>query len=183
MPGETATSLLFKLIAVGALVLLNGFFVAAELAIVKIRDTQLDTLVLKGHRRAKIARQLIGNLDAAISATQLGITLASLGLGVLVEPVFNALLAPIYSWWKVESETVQHTIAILVGFLTNTFLLIVVGELAPKALAIRKTVPVAIWTAQPLVWFRGLTFPFVWFLNRSAQWLLRRIGIEPVQEF
>ncbi len=173
MPGETVSSILLKLLAVGALVLLNGFFVAAELAMVKIRDTQLDTLVLKGHRRAKIARQLIGNLDAAISATQLGITLASLGLGVLVEPVFNALLAPIYSWWKVESETVRHTVAILVGFFTNTFLLIVVGELAPKAVAIRKTVSVALWTAPPLVWFGRVAYPFIWLLNHSAQWRRR----------
>src|SRR3989442_9252655 len=106
MSGDSAMSVVLKLLAVGALVSLNGFFVAAELALVKIRDTQLDTLVLKGHRRAKIARELTRNLDAAISATQLGITLASLGLGVLVEPVFNALLAPIYSGLKVESETV-----------------------------------------------------------------------------
>ena len=182
MPGETVTSLLLKLLAVGALVLLNGFFVAAELAVVKIRDTQLDTLVLKGHRRAKIARQLIRNLDSAISATQLGITLASLGLGVLVEPVFNALLAPIYSGLKVESETVRHTASILVGFFTNTYLLIVVGELAPKALAIRKTLPVALWTAQPLVWFGRITYPFIWLLNRSAQWLLRQLGVEAALE-
>src|SRR6266550_1977588 len=179
---ESVESILVKLIAVGTLVVLNGFFVAAELALVKIRDTQLDTLVLKGNRRAKIARQLIGNLDAAISATQLGITLASLGLGVLVEPVFNALLAPIYSGLKVESETVRHTVAILVGFITNTFLLIVVGELAPKAIAIRKTLPVALWTAQPLVWFGRLTYPFIWLLNRSAQWLLGRLGVETAHE-
>src|SRR2546430_12519070 len=182
MPGETVSSILLKLLAVGALVLLNGFFVAAELAIVKIRDTQLDTLVLKGHRRAKIARQLIGNLDAAISATQLGITLASLGLGVLVEPVFNALLAPIFSGLKVESETARHTVAILVGFITNTFLLIVVGELAPKAIAIRKTLPVALWTAQPLVWFGRVAYPFIWLLNHSAQWLLGQLGVETARE-
>src|SRR5947207_1240562 len=182
MPGETVSSILLKLLAVGALVLLNGFFVAAELAVVKIRETQLATLVLKGHRRAKIARHLIRNLDAAISATQLGITLASLGLGVLVEPVFNALLAPIYSVLKVESETVRHTTAILVGFLTNTYLLIVVGELAPKALAIRKTLPVALWTAQPLVWFGRITYPFIWLLNHSAQWLLGQLGVEAAHE-
>jgi len=163
-------------------VLLNGFFVAAELALVKIRDTQLDMLVLKGHRRAKIARQLVRNLDAAISATQLGITLASLGLGVLVEPVFQALLAPIYSWLNVGSETVRHTVAILVGFLTNTYLLIVAGELAPKAIAIRKTLSVALWTAQPLVWFGRITYPFIWLLNHSAQWLLGRLGVETALE-
>ncbi len=182
MPDETVTSILLKLLAVGALVLLNGFFVAAELAAVKIRDTQLDTLVLKGHRRAKIARQLIRNLDSAISATQLGITLASLGLGVLVEPVFHALLAPIFSGLKVESETVRHTVAILVGFFTNTYLLIVVGELAPKALAIRKTLSVALWTAQPLVWFGRITYPFIWLLNHSAQWLLGQLGVEATLE-
>src|SRR5437879_11520036 len=142
MPADTATSILCKLFAVAALVSLNGFFVAAELALVKVRDTQLDTLVFKGHRRAKIARQLVRNLDAAISATQLGITLASLGLGVLVEPVFAALLAPIFSSLQIESSAVQHTVAILVGFITNSFLLMVVGELAPKAIALRKTVPV-----------------------------------------
>jgi len=171
-------SILFKLMAVAALVLLNGFFVAAELAMVKIRDTQLDALVLKGHRRAKIARRLIQNLDTAISATQLGITLASLGLGVLVEPVFAALLNPIYGWFKIGSETVRHTVSILIGFFTNTFLLIVVGELAPKALAIRKTLAVALWTAQPLVWFGRLAYPFIWLLNHSAQWLLGQFGIE-----
>lgn len=176
-PAETTGSLPLKFLAVAALVLLNGFFVAAELALVKVRDTQLDTLVVKGHRRARIARQLIRNLDAAISATQLGITLASLGLGVLVEPVFHALLAPIYSWLRVESETVRHTLSILVGFLTNTFLLIVVGELAPKAIAIRKTVPVALWTAQPLVWFARITHPFIWLLHHSAQWLIGRLGV------
>src|SRR5436190_13550834 len=182
MPGETVTSLLLKLLAVGALVLLNGFFVAAELAVVKIRDTQLDMLVLKGHRRARVARQLTRNLDAAISSIQLGITLAGLGLGVLVEPVFITLLAPVFSWLKVESETVRHTASILVGFFTNTYLLIVVGELAPKALAIRKTLPVALWTAQPLVWFGRLTYPFIWLLNRSAQWLLGRLGVEAAHE-
>ena len=182
MPHETGSSILLNLLAVAGLVLLNGFFVAAELALVKIRGTQLDTLILKRHRRAKIARQLVQNLDAAIGATQLGITLASLGLGVLVEPVFNALLTPVYTGLNVQSETVRHTVAIITGFLVNTFLLIVVGELAPKAIAIRKTLPVALWTAQPLVWFGRVTYPFIWLLNRSAQWLLGRLGVEAARE-
>src|SRR5206468_7571540 len=120
---------------------------------------------------------LIRNLDSAISSTQLGITLASLGLGVLVEPVFAALLHPIYVGLKVDSEAVRHTISIVVGFLTNSFLLIVVGELAPKALAIRKTLSVALWTAEPLVWFGRMAYPFIWLLNHSAQWLLAQFGI------
>jgi CBS domain containing-hemolysin-like protein len=175
---DTLAANLLKLLGLLGLVLLNGFFVAAELALVKIRDTQLEPLVLKGHRRAKIVRRLTKNLDAAISATQFGITLASMGLGVLVEPVFQALLAPIFGVLHVESVAVKHTVAILVGFLVNIFLLIVVGELGPKALAIRKTLPVALWVAQPLDWFARVTFPFVWLLNHSAQWLLDQIGIK-----
>ena len=102
---DALVSNLLKLLGVAALVLLNGFFVAAELALVKIRDTQLDTLVVKGHRRAKMARRLINNLDTTISATQLGITLASLGLGVLVEPVFARFVAPLFGGLSIESET------------------------------------------------------------------------------
>ncbi|MDQ6631997.1 MAG: hemolysin family protein [Verrucomicrobiota bacterium] len=173
---------LIKLFGVLTLVLLNGFFVAAELALVKIRDTQLDALIVKGHRRAKIVRVLTHNLDAAISATQLGITLASLGLGMLVEPVFAALLLPFFKWFHVESESLKHSISLAVGFFTNTFLLIVIGELGPKALAIRKTLPVALWTAQPLDLFCKIAFPFIWILNRAAQWLLNLLGIEPATE-
>src|SRR5467141_3432835 len=107
MPGETVTSLLLKLLAVGALVLLNGFFVAAEFALVKVRETQLAPLIAKGHRRARIANRVIGNLDASLSACQLGITLASLGLGWVGEPVFAALLKPLMTWLSIDSETAQ----------------------------------------------------------------------------
>src|ERR1700754_4576818 len=90
-----------KIVAVLALVVLNGFFVAAGLALVRIRDTQLESLAAKGNRRAKIARSIIGNIDAYIGATQFGITLASMGLGVLVEPVFRHLLGPLFSLLKI----------------------------------------------------------------------------------
>ncbi|HEX3797518.1 MAG TPA: hemolysin family protein [Verrucomicrobiae bacterium] len=179
---ETMMSNLMRLLGVFALVLLNGFFVAAELALVKIRDTQIETMVIGGNRRAKTVRLLLRNLEATISATQFGITLASLGLGMLVEPVFEALLAPVFDGFHVESAAVRHTVAILTGFFINSFLLIVVGELGPKAIAIRKTVPVALWTAQPLAWFARITFPFVWLLNKSAMWLLKQAGIESVTE-
>jgi len=182
MPHHFNLGDVWKLLGLLLLVLLNGFFVAAELALVKIRETQLDTLVAKGHRRAKIARRIINHLDAYIGATQLGITLASLGLGVVVEPVFHTLLEPVFGWLKVESARVQGTVAILVGFLVNTFLLIVVGELDPKALAIRKTLPTALWVAQPLEWFYRLTYPFTWLLSHSAQWLLNQLGIEAASE-
>jgi CBS domain containing-hemolysin-like protein len=173
---------LLKVLGVLALVLLNGFFVAAELALVKIRSTQIETLVSKGNRRAKIVRRLLENLDRTISAIQFGITLCSLGLGVLMEPVFHALLAPVFTWLQVNSESVQHEVSILVGFLVNCFLLIVIGELTPKAIAIRKTQAVALWTAQPLAWFAWITHPFIWLLNHSAQWLLRQFGVELASE-
>src|SRR6266849_4024260 len=179
---EELPRILLKLLGVVVLVLLNGFFVAAEFALVKMRHTQLDLLIAKGHRRAKIARGLLRHLDTTIGATQLGITVASLGLGVLVEPVFAGLLSPLFSWLNVHSEAVRHTASILVGFLTNTFLLVVVGELGPKALAIRKTLAVALWTAQPLEWFYRVSYPFIWLLNHAAQWLLSQLGIAAADE-
>src|SRR5439155_14072385 len=149
---DLISSTAFKLLGVLALVLVNGFFVAAEFALVRVRSTQLEPLIGRGQRRAILARWLIDHLDAAIGATQLGITLASLGMGILVEPVFETLLSPIFSWFKVQSVDVRHVVSIVVGFVTNTFLLVVVGELAPKALAIRKTLPAALWVAAPLTW-------------------------------
>lgn len=169
-----------KILAVAVLVVLNGFFVAAELALVRIRDTQLDALASKGNRRAQVARNIIRNIDAYIGATQFGITLASMGLGVVVEPVFHQLLGPLFTVMKIESATMQRTIAIAVGFFVNSYLLIVVGELAPKAIAIRKTLQTALVVANPLHWFYRLSYPFIWVLNHSAQWLVRQLGIEGV---
>jgi CBS domain containing-hemolysin-like protein len=166
-----------KLLAVLVLVLLNGFFVAAELALVRIRDTQLDMLVAKGNRRAKTARHIIGHLDAYIGATQFGITLASLALGIAVEPVFKDLLEPLFRALAITSPETQRSIAIGVGFFVNCYLLIVAGELAPKAIAIRRTLDTALWVANPLNWFYRLSYPFIWLLNHSAQWILRRLGI------
>jgi CBS domain containing-hemolysin-like protein len=171
-----------KLVAVIVLVLLNGFFVAAEFALVKIRDTQLITLAEKGNRRAKVARRILANLDAALSATQLGITLASLGLGWIGEPVFASLLEPVMRALQIESPQVQHSISFAVGFSVITFLHIVAGELAPKSLAIRKPLPTSLWVSMPLDWFYKGSFPLIWTLNHAANWLLRRFGIEPVSE-
>ena len=122
---------ILQLAAVPLLVLLNGFFVAAEFALVKIRDTQLETLVLKGHRRAKVARRIVHNLDAALSSTQLGITLASLGLGWVGKPVFASLLAPVLKHFNVDPAQADW-IAFAVGFTVITFLHIVVGRTRAK---------------------------------------------------
>src|SRR3954453_16594355 len=121
-----------NIVTILVLVLLNAFFVAAEFAFVKIRETQLDTLVTKGHRRAKVARHILANLNSFLSATQLGITMASLGLGWVGEPLFNRLLAPLLGSLGIESEAVRHSISFAVGFSAITFLHITAGELAPK---------------------------------------------------
>lgn len=182
MNGDTLTDDGLKILAVLALVVLNGFFVAAELALVRIRDTQLEALAAKGNRRAKVARNIVANIDAYIGATQFGITLASMALGVVVEPVFHRLLNPLFSLMKVSSAQTQQTVSILVGFFVNSYLLIVAGELAPKAMAIRKTLETALFVATPLRWFYRISYPFIWVLNHSAQWLLRQFGIETASE-
>jgi CBS domain containing-hemolysin-like protein len=166
-----------NLLAVAVLVLLNAFFVAAELAFVRIRDTQLDALAAKGNRRAKLARHISAHIDAYISATQFGITLASLGLGVVIEPVFRDLLNPLFRLLEINSEPAQRGIAIGVGFFVNCYLLIVAGELVPKAIAIRRTLQTSLWVAGPLNWFYRFSFPFIWLLHRSSQFVVRRLGI------
>lgn len=174
--------LILKIAAVLVLVLLNGFFVAAEFAIVKIRDTQLDHLIQKGNRRARVARHVLANLDRYLSAAQLGITLASLGLGALGEPLFTALLQPVLDWLGIDSSQVRHTVAVIVGLTILTFLHITAGEQAPKWMAIQNPLPTSLWVVYPLKWFYLLTYPFIWVLNHSSLWMLRRIGIQPASE-
>jgi CBS domain containing-hemolysin-like protein len=170
-----------KILALLALVVLNGFFVAAELALVRIRDTQLEALVLKGNRRAKLARHIVTHIDSYISTTQFGITLASMGLGVAVEPVFRDLLEPVFELLKITAEHVQGGIAIGVGFFVNCYLLIVIGELVPKAIAIRRTLQTSLWVASPLNWFYRISYPFIWLLHRSSQFVLRRLGFSTAE--
>ena len=167
-----------RILAVAVLVLLNGFFVAAEFALVKVRDTQLTPLIQRGHRRAKVAQLILRKLDAFLSAAQLGITLASLGLGWIGEPVFSALLQPVFGWLKIESPELRHALAFAVGFSAITFLHISAGEQAPKWLAIQKPLPATLWIAYPMLWFYRISYPFVIILNGFSQWLLRQAGLE-----
>jgi CBS domain containing-hemolysin-like protein len=168
-----------KILAVLALVLLNGFFVAAEFALVRIRETQLDMLVARGWRRAQMARHIVRHLNSYLSATQLGITMASLGLGWIGQPVFTTLLSPLLGLLGIESGVWLRSISFAVGFTALTFLHICVGELAPKWLTIQKPLPVALATAIPLRWFYLAFYPFNRLLNRAARRLLKQIGIEP----
>src|SRR5208282_2355838 len=171
-----------KILAVLVLVLLNGFFVATEFALVRIRETQLDALILKGQRRAKMARHIVRNLNSYLSATQLGITMASLGLGWIGQPVFTTLLTPLLIPLGVESGVWLHSISFAVGFSALTFLHITAGDLAPKWMTIQKPLPVALWAARPLYWFYLAFYPFNRLLNLTARGLLRQLGIEPDAE-
>src|SRR5262245_41419687 len=150
MNAEGIFWILLRIVAVLVLVLLNGFFVAAEFALVKVRETQLSVLVQKGQRRAQVATYILERLDSFLSAAQLGITLASLGLGWIGEPVFLALLQPVFNVFKLESEGLQHGLAFAVGFTAITFLHICAGEQAPKWLAIQKPLPTTLWVAYPM---------------------------------
>lgn len=165
------------------LVMLNGFFVAAEFAIVKVRDSQLQESIDEGVRGAKFARNVTKHLDAYLSATQLGITLASIALGMVGEPYIARIIEPLFYKVGLTNEFYLHKISLGVSFAIITFLHVVLGELTPKSLAIRKSLPVTLWIARPLHWFYFLCIPFIFVLNGTANWLLKKIfNIDPVAE-
>ncbi len=169
------------LVAAFLLVIANGFFVATEFAIVKIRTTRLDELAKTGERRAAAARNVVEHLDEYLSATQLGITLASLGLGWLGEPAFAHLIEPVVLQLGLPAAS-AHPIAIAVSFSIITFLHIVFGELAPKSLAIQRPEEVSLAIAAPMRFFRLIFFPFIWSLNGVAARALRLFGLPPANE-
>lgn len=179
---EATFSLGIRILAVLLLVFLNGFFVAAEFALVKVRDTQLKPLIRQGNRRARITDYILARLDAFLSAAQLGITLASLALGWIGEPVFAVLLEPVFGWLSISSPEARHFLAFLVGFSVLTFLHISAGEQAPKMLAIQRPLPTSLFVAYPLYWFYRISYPFVTALNTTSQWLLRQTGIATAGE-
>ncbi len=172
-----------KLLAIVALVFLNGFFVAAEFALVKIRMSQLEALADEGNARAAKAQTVAGDLDAYLSACQLGITLASLGLGWVGEPFMAQLLQPAFRLIGVTSPTIITSVSFLIAFSVITFLHIVIGEQSPKILAIRKPVPATLIVSGPLRFFYIVFKPAIWFLNASSNWVLKHIlRTEPVKE-
>ncbi|MFC7441926.1 hemolysin family protein [Laceyella putida] len=155
-------------------VLLNGFFVAAEFAIVKVRSTRIAQME---DRRGRVAQKILANLDAYLSATQLGITLASLALGWIGEPAIVKLISPLFAYLGMP-EWMIHVVAVVIAFTLITFLHIVLGEMAPKSWAIRQAEAVTLWTATPLNWFYLIFRPFIYFLNSSANLCLRWFGVE-----
>ncbi len=172
---------LFILFALG-LVLLNAFFVATEFAIVKVRDTRIEELVERGVKRAQAVRAVLRDLNAYLSACQLGVTLASLGLGWLGEPAFAALVEPVLARSGVASPAAVRSVSLTFAFLTITFLHVVLGELAPKTLAIRRAEGVALFVSWPIRAFHAAFYPLIWVLNEAANLAIRGLGLSPLPQ-
>jgi len=161
---------------------LNAFFVVAEFSLVKIRRTRLEELAFQGNGRARLALQIVSNFDTYLGATQLGVTLASLGLGWLGEPAVAALIAPLVFKYFPDAVWLVHTVSVAVGFTIITFLNIVLGELVPKALAIQRTEQLALFCAWPLFVFHKLGYPVIVLFNKAARAIMALIGIKPASE-
>jgi CBS domain containing-hemolysin-like protein len=168
---------------VGALllVLLNGFFVAAEFSLARARTTRIDQLADAGRGGAVLAQQQIKHIDRYLAACQLGITLASLGLGWLGEPAFAHIFEPFFERIGFGEGSAAAT-AVVIAFVIITVLHVVVGELAPKTIAIQRAEPVALSISRPLEWFRVVFSPFIYVMNGAGNALVRALGVEPASE-
>ncbi|GAE45182.1 hemolysins and related proteins containing CBS domains [Mesobacillus boroniphilus JCM 21738] len=156
---------------IAILIALTAFFVVSEFAIVKVRSSRIDQLIEEGSKKAVLAKRVISNLDEYLSACQLGITVTALGIGWLGKPAIADLLKPLFTSLDIP-ESFGHVFSVVIAFTTITFLHVVVGELAPKTLAIQKAEWVSLNTAGPLILFYKIMYPFIWLLNGSAVLLL-----------
>lgn len=174
---------LVKLFIALLLVLLNGFFVAAEFSIVKVRYSQIQLKAAEGNAMAKQAEHIIKNLDAYLSATQLGITLASLALGWVGESALHHIIEDLFRYfqWNAEPATIT-TLSLVLSFLLITVMHIVFGELVPKSIAIRKSEPTTLFISAPLRLFYNIFRPFIWSMNGISNAFLRLIKINPASE-
>lgn len=175
------TDLLYLLLALG-LVGLNAFFVATEFAIVKVRATRIEELVSQGVRRAFATREVIRRLNAYLAACQLGITLASLGLGWVGEPAFAHLVAPLFESLGAAKGVATHTVAVTLAFILITALHVILGEQVPKTLAIERALGTALTVAWPIRAFYAVFFPAIWAMNALSKLCVRMLGLEPVSE-
>jgi CBS domain containing-hemolysin-like protein len=159
------------------LVLLNGFFVAAEFAMVKVRISQIDKMISEKKLFAPTAKWLAQRLDHTLSACQLGITMASLALGYVGEPAFAFLITPVFKALGIESQNLLHIIAFVISFSVITSLHLVIGEQAPKIFAIRRPEQLVLWCAAPMRFFFYLLFPFMYILNGATELILGLVGL------
>lgn len=168
------------LVSVVVLVLINAFFVAAEFSLVSVRRTRIAELVARGESGAEAVQKAIENPDRVIAATQLGITLASLGLGWVGEPALTHLLNPLVLLLPESIRSgVSHSISAVIAFFVITFLHVVIGELAPKSIALQNPERASLFVAGPTLWTERLFKPAIWILNGSGNALLRLVGVRP----
>jgi len=171
---------LLRLVAVGVLVLANGFFVAAEFSLVSVRKTRIAELVAQGNTSAEAVHKAISDPDSVIAATQLGITLSSLALGWLGEPALSHLIHPIVELFPLDLQSgVSHTISAAIAFSIITFLHVVVGELAPKSIALQNPEGTSLVVAQPTLWTERIFKPIIWLLNGAGNTILKWVGVVP----
>jgi CBS domain containing-hemolysin-like protein len=167
----------WRLLGLWALICANGFFVAAEFSIVTARKTRIDQLIAEGHRRAKAVRRAVSAPDRYIAATQLGITMASLGLGWVAEPALAGLIErPLAALPPVVAATTAHTIAVAIAFAIVTALEIVFGELTPKWIALERSETTALWVVTPLEVFMRVFWPFIRIVHGTAQAIIKALG-------
>ena len=164
-----------------ALIALTAFFVATEFAIVKVRQSRIDQLVAEGKAGSVAAKQVTGHLDEYLSACQLGITVTALGIGMVGEPTFEFILHPLFEAIGIPTSYIK-AFTIGAAFMIATFLHVVVGELAPKTIAIQKAEAVTLAFSKPIQIFYKILYPFIWALNGSARLLLKLIGMKPASE-
>jgi CBS domain containing-hemolysin-like protein len=172
---------IFNVVIIAILIALTAFFVASEFAIVKIRSSRIDQLIEEGSSSAVSAKKVISNLDEYLSACQLGITITALGLGWLGESTFEKMLRPLFLGLNVP-ESITHVLSIGIAFAAITFLHVVVGELAPKTLAIQKAEAITLVMSRPLILFYKVLYPIIWILNGSARITAKFFGLKPVSE-
>ncbi len=170
-----------NLLSIALLIVLTAFFVATEFAIVKIRVSRIDQLISEGKKGAEAAKRVVTHLDEYLSACQLGITITALGLGWLGEPTVEDLLYPLFVYFEL-SQSITHLLSFGIAFTLVTFLHVVVGELAPKTVAIQKAEAVTLAFAVPIIWFYKIMYPFIWFLNGAARVLVGLFGLKPASE-
>ncbi|ULL13226.1 HlyC/CorC family transporter [Paenibacillus sp. H1-7] len=172
---------MWSLVLILVLILLNGFFVAVEFAMVKVRNSRIETLVKEGNASAKFAQHITSNLNAYLSACQLGITLASLALGWVGEPTISRIIDPVLKDMGF-GDAVIHTVSFIIAFSVITTLHITLGEQFPKTYAIRKPEQITLMSAVPMIIFYKIMFPFNWLLNTISNWMLSKAGIEVASE-
>jgi CBS domain containing-hemolysin-like protein len=179
--GEACQLIITNLLLVALLIALTGFFVATEFAMVKVRSSRIDQLIAEGKKGAKSAKHVISHLDEYLSACQLGITITALGLGWLGEPTVEAILLPLFEKWDVN-PSLSHILSFGIAFASVTFLHVVIGELAPKTVAIQKAEAITLAFSKPIIWFYKIMYPFIWVLNGSARLLVGLFGLKTASE-